>query len=183
MLTAAPMIAVCFNPLAATLSAPAAAVAAAPEGALAPTLVGSYGSDVGVSASAGLGAAASVGKLSVPPSWVTKSPEIRLVATALPTTSMGESYGGMPLVGPVTSVVNAPRGDGSRVRSAMRAKVLAGPDEELGNRRGPDRGPDGDPLSERDELNQLRKTATQLAKQRDVLKRTAATLIQESREK
>src|ERR1700691_1469421 len=69
-------------------AAPAAAVAAAPEAGLA-DLAGSYGSGPGGAAggagvSAGLGEAATVGGLSVPQSWATESPAIRLAATALP---------------------------------------------------------------------------------------------------
>ncbi|WP_085672524.1 PPE family protein [Mycobacterium szulgai] len=176
MLTAAPMIAVCFNPLATALSAPATAVTpavAAPEVALA-----------SASPSASAGQAPSVGKLSVPPSWIAEAPEIRLAATAcaigLPVADAGSlMYGGMPPMGPITSVVNAPRGDRGRVRSGIPAKVVAGSADAPGNAAGP---PD-DLLSERDELDQLRKAASQLARQRDVLKRTAATLIQESKEK
>jgi len=105
-----------------------------------------------------------------------KSPEIRLAATALPTADPGAGpYGGVPCVGSVTRVVNAPRGDRSGARSETPAKVVTGPNEEPAL-------PAETPLSERDQRNQLRKTANQLARQRDVLKRTAATLIQESKE-
>src|SRR6204780_2794501 len=72
--------------------APVAAVSAVsgvPGGALG-TLVGSYGSGRGgAGVSAGLGAAAAVGGLSVPQSWGTAAPAIRLAATALPAAGLG----------------------------------------------------------------------------------------------
>src|ERR1700733_7440925 len=73
------------------------------------SLVGSYGSGVGgAGVSAGLGQAGSVGGLSVPQSWATASPAIRLAATALPAAGLGGlpqagaaglggSFGGMPM--------------------------------------------------------------------------------------
>ncbi len=44
-------------------------------------------------------------------------------------------------------------------------------------------GLDDGPLGERDELNQLRRAVADVTRQRDVLKRTAATLIQEAAHK
>lgn len=48
----------------------------------------------------------------------------------------------------------------------------------------PNTNADGDEaVSERDELNQLRKAIADVTRQRDVLKRTAATLIKEAAQK
>ncbi len=209
MLTIAPAVAVGWNPLIDALSAPAAAVSDVSEGGLGSSLLGSYGSEVGplsadlgnAGVSAGLGEAASVGGLSVPQSWGTASPAIRLAATALPTAGLdglpqaaaagpGGFYGGMPpMGGPVASVVNAPRG-AQTPRSGVRLKGFAALAGEPGSHddtpgRWANRGAaDGDgAVSERDELNQLRKAMTDVAKQRDVLKRTAALLIKEATEK
>ncbi|WP_085669243.1 PPE family protein [Mycobacterium szulgai] len=192
LLTAAPAIAVAFNPLADALSAPAAAAVSDVSGdGLGSTLAGSPG---GVSA--GLGSAATVGKLSVPPSWGTSgnAPAIRLAATALPTPGLDGSpqvgpagiagyYGGVPpLGGPLASVVNAPRGDQTRSRTGWRQRVIPAIAREPETQQ--DDWVDGDgAVSERDELNQLRKAAADIARQRDVLKRTAATLIQEAAHK
>ncbi|ORA25973.1 PPE family protein [Mycobacterium angelicum] len=192
LLTAAPAIAVAFNPLAAALSAPAAAAVSDVSGdGLGSTFVGS---PEGVSA--GLGSATTVGKLSVPPSWGTTgtAPAIRLAATALPTPGLDGSpqagpagmagyYGGAPpLGGPLASVVNAPRGDQTRSRNGWRQRVIPAIAREPEVQR--DDWVDGDgAVSERDELNQLRKAAADIARQRDVLKRTAATLIQEAAHK
>jgi PPE-repeat protein len=198
MLTLAPPVAVGWNPLISALSAPASAasdVSGAGLGA-GSTLVGSSGSGP----SAALGDAASVGKLSVPQSWNT-SPAIRLAATALPAAGLdgvpqagpGGFYGGMPM-GPVASVVNAPRGDQGRLRAGGRNKVIAaipgdsGMDDDPAARwvkpsASADGSTDGGAASERDELNQLRKAIADVTRQRDVLKRTASSLIKEASEK
>lgn len=200
LLTIAPPVAAAWNPLVNSLSAPpaagaAAAPAASGAGALGAGLSGA--SDAGTTA--GLGQAATVGKLSVPPAWGA-SPGIRLAASALPIAGpdglpraglAGPGfYGGMPPVGgPVASVVNAPRGEQAQHRS--RQKVVASLPGESGLRDDPagpwvtpDAGPNGAAaVSERDELNQLRKAVADVNRQRDVLKRTAATLIKEAAEK
>lgn len=179
LLTAAPMIAVAFNPLADSLSAP---VAAAASDITTPATAAPVGS-AGAGASAGLGEAMSVGTLSVPSSWG-NAPAVRLTATALPAggfegvpAGAGATYfGGMPAFGgPVASVVNAPRGE--QPRSRLRHKVVPAiaSDPCL-----PQDRPEDGALSERDELNQLRRAVADVARQRDVLKRTAATLIQEA---
>ncbi|MCV7100514.1 PPE family protein [Mycobacterium palustre] len=198
MLTFAPPVAAAWNPLIAALTPPAASASTASSvsggSGAGPTLVGSSS---GVSA--GVGEAASVGKLSVPASWPGASPAIRLAATALPVADLegmpahplGGLYGGMPpLGGPVASVINAPR-DGEGSRNGARAKVVAALDRESGlntdladrwvaqNRR----AADDEAVSERDELNQLRRAVADMTKQRDALKRTAALLIQEANNK
>ncbi|MCV7091557.1 PPE family protein, partial [Mycobacterium interjectum] len=88
--------------------------------------------------------------------------------------------------GPVASVVNAPRGDGPRARS--RHKVVAALPGEQEDPAAPWVKPgapaDGDgAVSEREELAQLRKAVADVTRQRDVLKRTAATLIKEGTQK
>ncbi|WP_231993755.1 PPE family protein [Mycobacterium sp. 852002-50816_SCH5313054-b] len=195
MLTLAPPVAAAWNPLVNSLSAPAAAAPAAGAAAGA-GLASNVAGTSGAGASAGLGEAATVGNLSVPPSWG-GSPAIRLAATALPATALdgsplaglaapGTFYGGMPPMGPVASVVNAPRGEGPRARS--RHKVVAALPGEQEDPAAPWVKPgapaDGDgAVSERDELNQLRKAVADVTRQRDVLKRTAATLIKEGTQK
>jgi PPE-repeat protein len=175
--------------------APAAAVSAvsAPEGALG-TLAGSYGSGVGGGGvSAGLGQAATVGGLSVPQSWATASPAIRLAASALPAAGLdslpqagpaglGGWSGGMPMMG---GVVNAPRNGAAGARPESRLKVIpqlageSGVHEGTPGRRG--NAPRGNgPSSEREELNGLRQAIAELAKERDVLMRSAARLIKEA---
>jgi PPE-repeat protein len=145
--------------------------------------------------SAGLGRAAAVGALSVPQSWGTASPAIRLAATALPAGGLdglpqagaagpGGWFGGMP---PVGSVVNAPRNGAAGPRSESRLKVIPQMGAEPGGHEGtPDRGmkPTGrasDALGtlserERDELDELRKQVAELAMKRDA----AALLIREA---
>jgi PPE-repeat protein len=198
MLTFAPAVATAWNPLVSALTPPAAAAASASSvtgggpaaGLGSSTLVGSSSS-----VSAGLGEAGAVGNLSVPPSW---SPAIRLASTAQPITALDGvpqgmgGFGGMPpLGGPIASVVNAPR-DGQGSRSGARAKVVATLDGESGmNTDNPDRwvaphrraADSEETVSERDELNQLRKAIADMTKQRDALKRTAALLLQEANHK
>jgi PPE-repeat protein len=158
---------------AAAVSATAASpVGAAPDVGLG-SVAGSYESG-GAGVSAGLGRAASVGGLSVPRSWGTASPAIRLAATALPAAGLdalpeagaaglGGSFGGLPMMG---SVVNAPRAGTADPRSETRPRVTAAE----GARQ----------LSERDELNEVRRAIAELAKERDVLMRSAALLIKEA---
>jgi PPE-repeat protein len=149
----------------------------------------------GAGVSAGLGRAAAVGALSVPQSWGTASPAIRLAATALPAGGLdglpgagaagpGGWFGGMP---PVGSVVNAPRNGAAGPRSESRLKVIPQMGAAPGVHEGtPDRGmkPTGrasDALGalserERDELHELRKQVAELAMKRDA----AARLIKEA---
>jgi len=171
-------------------AAPAAAAvpAAAAPAALGAALSGSYGPGV----SAGLGGAATVGGLSVPPSWGTASPAIRLAATALPAAGLDGlpqvgpagfgGFGGMPMMG---GVVNAPRNGAAGPRSESRFKVIP----QLGaapgvNQPAPGRGgnaPRGTaPLSEREELNGLRQAIAELAKERDMLISSAARMLKEA---
>ncbi|MCV7377302.1 PPE family protein [Mycobacterium alsense] len=200
MLTLAPPVAAAWNPLVSALSAPATAASdVTGAGGVGSTLAGS--STAGPSA--GLGEAATVGKLSVPAAWnaANASPAIRLAATALPAAGLdglpqagpGGFMGGMPM-GPVASVVNAPRGDQSRLRAGGRQKVVAalpgesGMDDDAAARwvkpnTSADSVTEAAALSERDELNQLRKAMADVTRQRDVLKRTASALIKEASEK
>jgi PPE-repeat protein len=178
-------------------AAPAAvsAASAVPEGGLG-TLVGSYGSGAGgAGVSAGLGQAASVGALSVPQSWGTAAPAIRLAASGLPIGGLdglpeagaagpGGWFGGLP---PVGSVVNAPRNGAAGPRSESRLKVIPQMAAAPGvHEATPDRGvkPNGrasDALGalsepERYELDELREQIAELAMERDA----AARLIREA---
>jgi PPE-repeat protein len=167
---------------AAPLAAPAAGL-----GGLAGGLTSSYGPGV----SAGLGRAATVGGLSVPQSWATASPAIRLAATALPAAGLDGlpevgaaglgGFGGMPMMG---GMVNAPRNGADSPRPECRLKVIP----QLGAAARAHEGtPDGgrtraadvvDALSDRErfELHTLRNEIAELAKQRD----KAARLIKEA---
>ncbi|MCV7049077.1 PPE domain-containing protein [Mycobacterium heidelbergense] len=205
-LTIAPPIAAFWNPVVSALSAPVTAASTVSPGVgdgLAaglgsPALVGSPTPAAGLGGagmSAGLGRAASVGTLSVPQTWGT-SPAIRLAATALPAAGLDGAaqagpggFYGMPPMGPVASVVNAPRGDQGRLRAGARHKVIPalagepGMDDDAAARWvAPGASADG-AVAERDELNQLRKAIADVTRQRDVLKRTAATLIKEAAQK
>jgi PPE-repeat protein len=165
----------------------AAAAAAAPAAAATAGSVGPGGAGV----SAGLGGAATVGALSVPPSWGTASPAIRLAATALPAAGLDGlpqagaaglgGFGGMP---PILGAVNAPRNGAAGPRSESRLKVIPQLGATPGNEATPGRwgnAPRGTaPLSEREELNGLRQTAAELARERDVLMRSAARLLKEA---
>jgi PPE-repeat protein len=173
------------------LSAATAPVAAAPDVGGMSTLRGAVsGPDI----SAGAGRAASIGGLSVPQSWGSAAPEIRLAASGLPmagaaalpqvgaTTPTG-SLGGMPAIGPIGSVVNAPRNGASNGRVQAQAAGEKTPTERA---RGHWQGFDllateaPSPLSEREELIALRKGVADLTKERDVLKRSATLLIKEA---
>ena len=180
----------------AAAAAPAAAAVSDVSGSgLGSTLTGSLGSGAGGEVSAGLGRAASVGGLSVPQSWGSAAPEIRLAAKALPmagpadglpqaaAAGPGGFFGGMP---PVGSVVNAPRTGEPGSRNRARAKVMAqmpgesGSGRPLGRSLPPGRrAPDvSSSLSdgERDELDELRKELAELEMERDA----AARLIKEA---
>jgi PPE-repeat protein len=174
-------------PAAAKLAAPAAGL-----GGLAADLAGSYGSGPGgAGVSAGLGQAATVGGLSVPQSWATESPGIRLAATALPVAGLDGvpqagsaglgGFGGMPMMG---GMVNAPRngaaGPGPESRLKVIPELAAAPGAHAGT---PDRGMTRaadvvDALSDREryELHTLRNEIAEMAKQRD----KAARLIKEA---
>jgi PPE-repeat protein len=173
----------------AMMAAAIPAAVAAPKAAVG-ALSGSLGGGGGVSA--GLGEAATVGALSVPPSWATASPAIRLAATALPAAGLDGlpqvgpaglgGFGGMP---PILGAVNAPRNGAAGPRTESRLKVIP----QLGatpgvNEATPSRSanaPRGNaPLSEREELNGLRQTAAELAKERDMLISSAARMLKEA---
>jgi PPE-repeat protein len=184
-----------------------AAPAVVSEGAPAASLADSYRSGVGgagvggAGVSAGLGRAALVGGLSVPQSWATASPAVRLAATALPADGLGAWAGSAAPGGmftgapggmfngmcPVGSVVNAPRHGESRSRADSRLKVIPQMPGEPGvgqytpgrwvqlDQHAPH---DASPLNERerDELVTLRKELAELAMERDA----AARLIKEA---
>jgi PPE-repeat protein len=165
-----------------------AAAAAAPALAAPAALSGSYGPGM----SAGLGGAATVGSLSVPQSWATAAPAIRLAATALPAAGLDGlpqagpaglgGFGGMP---PILGAVNAPRNGAAGPRPESRLKVIP----QLGatpgvNQPTPGRSanaPRGNaPLSEREELSGLRQAIAELAKERDMLISSAARMLKEA---
>jgi PPE-repeat protein len=189
-----------LEPVFASVMAPAPAAAAVPAAAapaaVGADLAGSYGSGPGgAGVSAGLGEAASVGGLSVPQSWATASPAIRLAATALPAAGLdglpqagaaglGGSFGGMPMGGMpmMGGVVNAPRYGAAGPGSESRLKVIPEMARESGAYEGtPDRGmtPNrhaadaGDALSDREryELHTLREEIADLAMERDAVDR------------
>jgi PPE-repeat protein len=176
-----------------TAAAPAASAASSA------SVAGSVGSGLGgAGVSAGLGEAASVGGLSVPQTWGTAAPEIQLAAKSLPLTALeglqaapagaaGMYGGGVPAIGPIGSVVNAPRNGESRSRfgdrrAAMRQTVgESSPDERAAGRWGGFDlfAPDGQ-VSGRDEINRIRAAIAGVSKERDVLKRSASLLIKEA---
>lgn len=181
---------------AATPAALASDVSVAAEGALGSTLAGSAGLGA-AEASAGLGRAASVGGLSVPQSWGSAAPGIRLASAAttlplgglhsVPAAASGGMVGGP--IGPIGSVVNAPRNGGDRSRYGASAKLLPAMSGAVPGDRDSRSGkwsnfdmltPDEGPLSERDQLHQLRNAVNALSKERDVLKRSAKLLIKEA---
>ncbi|WP_461480128.1 PPE family protein [Mycobacterium sp. HUMS_1102779] len=209
MLTLAPPVAAGWNPLIDQLSASTASQVSPTsplDAGLGSSLVDSYGPGAGTPAglggpgvSAGLGRAVSVGKLSVPETWGS-APAIRLAATAAPLPAAGlegvpqagpGGFYGMPPMGPVASVVNAPRGDQGRLKAGARNKVIpeliggsAMNDDPAARWAQPAPGAeDAAAVAERDELNQLRRAIADVSRQRDVLKRTAATLIKEGTNK
>jgi PPE-repeat protein len=179
-----------------------AATATATEAAPAANLADSSKSGVGgAGVSAGLGRAASVGGLSVPQSWATASPAVRLAATALPADGLGALAGSAAPGGmfngapggmfngmsPVGSVVNTPRNGEPRSRVDSRLKVIPqmpGEPSVGENTPGrwvtPDRHAPHDASAlterERDELVNLRKELAELAMERDA----AARLIKEA---
>lgn len=182
------------------LAASADAAAAVPLDAGSTSVPATYTSTVGesvalgrneIGTSASFGNSATVGTLSVPPSWVS-APAIRLAATALPSTALtptgaaGPEWlaGGIP---PVGSVVNAPRGEQSRLRSTPAAKVVAAmPGERTADARNAvpaaqSQRSIGHAVStlsehERAELARLREQITEVATERDA----AARLIKEA---
>jgi PPE-repeat protein len=169
---------------------PQAAAVAAPEAAVLPDLAelaGSYGSGMGgAGVSAGLGQAATVGGLSVPQSWATASPGIRLAATALPVAGLDGvpqagpaglgGFGGMPMMG---GMVSAPRNGAAGPRPESRLKVIPEMARESGvHESTPDRGTTRaadvvDALSDREryELQNLRQEIADLAMERDAVDR------------
>ena len=187
------------------LAAPAAVhVAAVSEGVPAASLADSYRSGVGgTGVSAGLGRAASVSALSVPQSWATASPPVRLAATALPINGLGAWAGSAAPGGisagapggmfnnmcPVGSVVNASRNGQSRADSRLKVIPQMTGEPAVGQNT-PGRWAtidqhaphDASTLSERDELRELRTAIAAVAKERDVLERSANRFIEKARE-
>ncbi|HME77515.1 MAG TPA: PPE family protein [Mycobacterium sp.] len=107
------------------VGASSAASAAAPAAAALPgalALSSASGPLGGPALSAGMGQASTVGGLSVPPSWATTAPEIRLAAATLPSTSLSAVpasglFGPMPLFGGAPLMAMGGRGTvGSRHR-------------------------------------------------------------------
>jgi PPE-repeat protein len=151
------------------------------------SLAGGYGAQGDVQAS--LGRAGSVGGMSVPQSANAATTPIRLAALseplaaqALPAAAPGGMMGGLPAVG---SVVNAPRNGGSRSRAGARLAVLprlpgeASTAEHDTTYTGHLPGGIGE-SDDRDELDGLRSAVAQMARERDVLKRSASLLIKEA---
>ncbi|WP_461480096.1 PPE family protein [Mycobacterium sp. HUMS_1102779] len=203
-----PMIDTSLSPLVSTLSAAkVSAVSPALEGGLG-TLVGSSDSAAGAlgpaglgraGVSAGMGESTLVGGLSVPPAWTSAAPEIRLAAMGSPmgspTTGLGAApaaaaspgfLGGIP---PMASIVNAPRGNDTYSRG-LRSRLLGSGSGDAG---GCEHTREHSPQPQRgavdtetaafvdpEILYQLHQELTDLAKERDVLKQTAAFLIQEA---
>lgn len=169
------------------LSAPAAA---APDIAGRFTSAGSTLASADVSA--GAGRAASVGGLSVPQAWGTAAPEIRLAAKGLPMAGAAAQPQaataepvGAPAIGPIGGVVNAPRNGAGAANGQAKAeagKENSATERASGRWQGFDllTAESRSPLSERDELIALRKGVAELAKERDVLKRSATLLIKEA---
>ena len=181
----------------ALMTAPGAAAAGLPEGALGAAGLpeGALGAALGgAGVSAGVGEAASVGGLTVPQSWATAAPEVQLAAKALPMAGLsglpqagaagpGGWFGGIP---PIGSVVNAPRNGEPSPRSYDRRAAM----RQAAGESGPHEGTLGRcasagraNLSERDELERLRQSIADVAKERDLLKRSAALLIKEALQK
>ncbi|OBI16288.1 hypothetical protein A5712_26720 [Mycobacterium sp. E2327] len=150
----------------------------------------------GVDVSAGAGRAASVGGLSVPQAWANAAPEIRLAAKGLPMAAVDAVpeaaaaaptgwLGRAPVIGPIGSIVNAPRNGASAANGRAQAQA-AGEKDPTERARAHWHGfdlltPQAQlPLSEREELIALRKGVAELAKERDVLKRSASLLIKEA---
>ena len=152
------------------------------------TLVGASSRAAGAAGlSAHLGRSVPIGGLSTPQSWAINAPEVRLASAAMPLTGApglklggpGGWLGGLP---PIGSVVNAKKSSVSGVRIPSRLDFIAqegltsAPEEKAVRWTGvpTKRAPD-----ERDELNELRVVAAKLAKERDLLKHSAALLIKE----
>lgn len=194
-----------FIPLITMIQATVAAnVAAAPAGELG--LAGSYGSSAapialvgwGHNMSASLGRAATVGGLSVPQSWASAAPEIRFAASSFPISALdsaqsaaalpGVNYGGTTAMGPIGSLINTPRSRGNPSPLHSRVDGFTQTVNEGGghnDRRARWAGFDeytetGRPLSEQEKL---RKAIATVAKERDLLKRSASLLIKEALQK
>ncbi|WP_225407833.1 PPE family protein [[Mycobacterium] crassicus] len=155
--------------------------------AMGATLAGSAapaGSGGGSGMSAGLGRATSIGGLSVPGSW--DVPKIKLASMATPLVEgpvgTGGMYGGVP---PIGSMVNAPKGGTPALKEGPRSNLVPGltgtgaGGQQAGSRwtEFDPNNPTEGPLSERDELEGLRKAVGELGRQRDILREQAAILL------
>nr|WP_232069486.1 PPE family protein [Mycobacterium simiae] len=194
-----PMVDTALGPLVSSLSATKVSdVSGAPAAGLG-NLVGSSSPAAGAgqgAITAGLGDSGLVGKLSVPPSWSTATPQIRLASTALPIAGLDATpaatatpptlFGGIP---PMASVVNAPRGN-STYSQGLRSNLL-GQDAGRPGYRERTRDHQSQPqhnsldaeiaaLTDEDILRQLHQELTDLSNERDMLKQTAAFLIEEA---
>jgi PPE-repeat protein len=179
--------------LSAAASATAASDVSGMPAGVGPTLMGSVG---GADVSGTLGRAASVSGLSVPQAWGSAAPEIRLAARGLPMADLAASpqagavgssgwLGGMPAIGPIGSIVNAPRSGAGSPNCRVQAQAGGEPNRKeraAAHWRGFDLlATEGQsPLSEREELIALRAGIAELTKERDLLKRSATLLIKEA---
>ncbi|WP_434085096.1 PPE family protein [Mycobacterium paraterrae] len=180
----------------AAINAPAAAAAAATASDVSGGALGAGLASTSVSA--GVGEAATVGGLSVPPTWGS-APAIRLASAEMPLAGglgavpeaalAAPGSFGAPVMGPIGSVVNAPRNGEGRLRSPSRAKVIPaiaaapGAHEDTPDQTGTQDNSEHDSgvaLSGRAELRRLRRLRAELAKERDVLQRSANMLIKEA---
>ncbi|MBS9534450.1 PPE family protein [Mycobacterium sp. M1] len=135
--------------------------------------------------SAGLGRATSIGGLSVPGTWDT--PKIKLASMATPLLETPAGTGGMVGgVPPIGSMVNAPKGGAPALKEGPRSNLVPGLTGAPGSAERSAAGrwaefdannPADGPLSERDELEGLRKAVGDLGKQRDILREQAAILL------
>ncbi|ORJ59000.1 hypothetical protein B5M45_17135 [Mycobacterium simiae] len=204
LFTVFPEVATAEGPLVATLSATKASAAPAAPAAGLGNLVGSASPAAGAgqgAITAGLADSGLVGKLSVPPSWSTATPQIRLTSTALPiagldatpaaTTTPPTLFGGIPpMSGPVGSVVNTPR-KGEAVSRRMRSRALpAWTNEPAAHGYTPNRAAQAPRTAahalrssggrECNEVEQLQKELIALTKKRDLLKRAAVLMIKQA---
>ncbi|WP_211281004.1 PE/PPE C-terminal domain-containing protein, partial [Mycobacterium sherrisii] len=205
-----PMVDTALGPLVSSLSATKVSdVSGAPAAGLG-NLVGSSSPAAGALGSAGagqgaitagLGDSGLVGKLSVPPSWSTATPQIRLTSATLPIAGLDATpaatatpptlFGGIPpMSGPVGSMVNAPR-KGEAPSRRMRSRALpAWTKQPATHAYTPDRAAQAPRTAapalrssggrECNDVEQLQKELIALTKKRDLLKRAAVLMIKQA---